>query len=333
MNSYQEKVKSQIEQYRQVANIHDLPDIFHYWSNRYLRPKLISVMGVDSVVDFYVKPFAEVCNTEHGRLLSVGAGDCGLEINVAAKLRKQGVEAFELHCLELSPVLLERAETSIQKSGLGAHIKLHEVDINRWQPNDSYIGVMANHSLHHFVKLESIFSVIDQCLSPGGVFVTNDMIGRNGHMRWPEVLEFVEHIWRFMPDHYKFNRQLDRFEPEFINWDCSNEGFEGVRAQDILPLLVDRFSFSAFLAFGGVTDIFIDRAFGHNLDPASNVDKAFVDFLELLNERLIDGNIIKPTTMFAVMRKGACSLPVVWKNWTPDYCRRDVSAVPPAPTF
>jgi len=33
-------------------------------------------------------------------------------------------------------------------------------------------------------------------------------------------------------------------------WDCSKQGFEGIRAQDILPLLVKKFSFRSFLGFG-----------------------------------------------------------------------------------
>jgi SAM-dependent methyltransferase len=324
---YAKQLRAQIEQYRQVANIHDLPDIFHYWSNKHLRPRLNEVMGVDSVTDFYALPLRRALEARRGnkKLLSVGAGDCSVEIEVARRLLALGEREFELVCLELSPHLIERAEAAVRREGLERIVKPLQTDINRWRPTEAFAAVMANHSLHHFVELERIFSAIHDALDEQGVFVTNDMIGRNGHMRWPEVLEIVQSLWAFMPDRYKFNRQLERVEPEFVNWDCSNEGFEGIRAQDILPLLNRTFGFESFLAFGGIVDVFVDRSFGHNFDPNSAQDQAFVDFLQLLNDRLTDASVVKPTTIFAVMRKQPHPSPRVWRGWTPSACERPVA--------
>jgi len=323
-DSYATKLQAQIEQYREVANIHDLPDIFHYWSNKHLRPRLNEVMGADTVSDFYALPFQRALMSGDGdrRLLSIGAGDCSVEIGVAKRLRDLGVRDFELVCLEVSPHLIERAEVAIRRDSLESYVRPQSTDVNQWRPTEQFTGVMANHSLHHFVELEKVFAAVRESLDDQGVFVTNDMIGRNGHMRWPEVLEFVESIWAFMPDRYKFNRQLNRFEAAFVNWDCSSEGFEGIRAQDILPLLNRSFGFESFLAFGGIVDVFVDRAFGHNFDPSLDGDKAFVDFLQLLNDRLTDASVVKPTTMFAVMRKQTGLTPRVWRNWTPAECER-----------
>jgi hypothetical protein len=50
--AYEARVRQQIEQYRHVENMHALPDIFHYWSNKYLRPKINAVLEVDSINDF-----------------------------------------------------------------------------------------------------------------------------------------------------------------------------------------------------------------------------------------------------------------------------------------
>ncbi len=325
-NSYSARLDAQIEQYRQVENIHDLPDIFHYWSNKHLRPRLNAVTGADSIADFYALPFAQAARAAGSgrRLLSIGAGDCSLEVAVAKRLIELGTRDFRLDCLEISPHLLERARSSIEKEGLGYCVQLLRTDLNEWRPDARYAGVMANHSLHHLVELERVFSAVADALEDGGSFVSNDMIGRNGHMRWPEVLEFVEGIWSFMPDRYKFNRQLGRLDARFVNWDCSNDGFEGIRAQDILPLLTGRFGFTMFLGFGGIVDVFVDRAFGHNFDPNSPSDTAFIDFLQLLNDRLIDGGVIKPTTMFAVMCKERDIEPTCWRHWSPEFSVRPV---------
>ncbi|MBM4362211.1 MAG: class I SAM-dependent methyltransferase, partial [Deltaproteobacteria bacterium] len=295
--------------YREVADIHELPEIAHYWSNRHLRPRLNSVFGTDGVADFFARPLARCVAggtpSDPAVVVSVGSGDASVELAVARRLRELGAPPFRIHCLEVSPVLLARAEEAVARAGLGDCFHLEATDLNRWSPSRRYAGAMAHHSLHHLVELERIFDGLAGALEPGGAFVANDMIGRNGHMRWPETLEVIERIWAFLDDRYKVNRQLRRLESEFVNWDCSTEGFEGVRAQDILPLLIERFQFDAFLAVGGITDVFVDRSFGHNYDPDDARDRAFIDFLQYLNDQLIDSGAIKPTTLFAVASVGS----------------------------
>jgi hypothetical protein len=79
-------------------------------------------------------------------------------------------------------------------------------------------------------------------------------------------MKVVQKFWADLPRLYKYNHSLRRFDDQFVNWDCSVEGFEGVLAQDILPELIKRFSFEVFLAFSNVIDIFIDRSFGDNFN-------------------------------------------------------------------
>ena len=133
---------------------------------------------------------------------------------------------------------------------------------------ERYDVVMANQSLHHVVELEHLFDAIASAIGDQGIFITSDMIGRNGHQRWPEALAMLQEFWRELPESHRYNLQLRRQEHEFMNWDCSVEGFEGVRAQDILPLLIDRFGFRFFLAFGNLVTPIVDRSFGWYLDQA-----------------------------------------------------------------
>lgn len=37
--AYQKKIE-EVARYREVTNVHDLPNIFHYWSNKHLLPQL-----------------------------------------------------------------------------------------------------------------------------------------------------------------------------------------------------------------------------------------------------------------------------------------------------
>jgi hypothetical protein len=62
-------------------------------------------------------------------------------------------------------------------------------------------------------------------------------------------------------------------------------------------LLVQNFTFRAFLGFGNLPDIFIERGFGHNLNVDDPHDTGFIDFLEQLNTLLIDLDYLKPTML------------------------------------
>ncbi len=321
--TYNEKLEQQIEQYRTVANIHELPGIFHYWSNRYLRPRLNAVMSADSIAQFYAEQFCRATENGRGRFLSLGAGDCSIEIEIARHLLASGVTDFEIECLELSTPLIDRGQEAIRSEKLEQRFRLAHSDINSWDPaNNTYHGIMASQVLHHFVELESIFDGVHRALGPRGVFVTNDIIGRNGHMRWPEVLHYLNLIWAFLPDRFKYNHQFSTFDKEFLNWDCSSEGFEGIRAQDILPLLSARFKFTHFLAYGGLIDVFVDRSYGPNLDAKDPADTAFIDFIQEMNDLLIEHGIIKPTMMFAVMSRSGDTGPTVYRRWMPEFCLR-----------
>ena len=175
-----------------------------------------------------------------------------------------------------------------------------------------------------FIDLEILFKKIKKVLSSDGVFLVSDMIGRNGHMRWPEALEYVNSIWKRMPDRYKYNHQLKRVEKEYDNWDCSTEGFEGIRAQDILPLLIENFHFDMFFAFNNIISIFIDRGFGHNFDAKNESDRQFIDEIAQLDDEKIEEGCIKPTQILATLKTVPVDQTLTYKHLTPEFCLRPV---------
>lgn len=141
-------------------------------------------------------------------------------------------------------------------------------------------------------------------------------------MRWPEALEVFNALWRELPERYKYNHLLKRTEIEYENWDCSKEGFEGIRAQDILPLLIKKFHFELFVGFANVIDIFIDRCFGHNFDPASPWDLAFIDKVHSIDEEHLRKGAIKPTHMTAALMKAPPAKMKTLLHLTPEFCVR-----------
>jgi hypothetical protein len=129
------------------------------------------------------------------------------------------------------------------------------------------------------------------------------MIGKNGHQSWPEAKHFVDIIWNEMPDCYKYNSRSGTYAEQFPNTYFSRFGFEGIRSEDIMPLINERFGYSCFYAYDGIVERFINRSFGQNYSKDSIQDAEFVDFIQHLNDYLIDSGRITPTQIAAYFTK------------------------------
>jgi SAM-dependent methyltransferase len=322
--SYATQIDQEIRFFQDFTNIHELPPIYHYWSNKHLRPKFES-LGFSNPDEFYLRYITQTAHSNSPsacKILSLGAGNCDTEVRLSQLLRDGGIENFIFHCLDINPQMLSRGEQLVQERGLAAHFSFINTDINSWKSEISYDIIIANHSLHHFVELELLFEKTHKCLQDNGFFLTNDMIGRNGHMRWPEALELVQACWTLLDANHKWNYQLKRREEVYENWDCSTQGFEGVRSQDILPLLVKMFHFDCFLGFGNAINVFVDRAFGRNFDVADLKDCYFIDFVSQLDDYFIEVGKFKPTQMVAAMTKIEKGPVKIYKHLTPTFCLR-----------
>jgi hypothetical protein len=120
------------------------------------------------------------------------------------------------------------------------------------------------------------------------------------------------------------NRRTGAYEELFEDWDCSVEGFEGVRSQDILPLLECNFHFEVFLPFGNAIDPFVDRTFGPNFRAAAEWDRNFIDQVHVRDELEIGTGRIKPTHMLAVATLEPQEKPLLFgSSLTPAACIRD----------
>lgn len=300
---YVARLKAETLVYRDVANINVLPGIFHYWSNKYVRP-MIEEFGFSNPDQFFAKYLLESAQRAHEPrpcFISIGAGNCDTEIRVAKMMRESGSDGFIIECLDMNPSMLERGRAMAAAEGVSDCVAFVEADFNDWHPSRPYAGIIANQSLHHVMNLEGLFDAVVSALQPKALFITHDIIGRNGHMRWPEALDEVQRFWQEMPPECRYNQLLKRHEDTYINWDCSSEGFEGIRAQDILPLLLQRFKFELFIGFANVVDVFVDRAFGHNFDEKGKWDRHFIDRVHACDEAGMSAGTIKPTHMLAVL--------------------------------
>jgi hypothetical protein len=151
------------------------------------------------------------------------------------------------------------------------------------------------------------------------------MIGRNRHRRWPEALALVREFWRKLPPSYRFNPGSCRYEEIYEDSDCYGDDFEGIRAQDILPMLIGHFHFELFIAFANIVDPFVGRAFGSNFDAAASWDRSFIDQVNECDEREIASGRIKPTHMLAVMGNDPGAQTLFHEPLSPEFCLLDPS--------
>lgn len=322
---YAERVSAQIAQYANVENMNVMSDAWHYWQTEYFLPRYRQVMGVPTPFHLYLETFAQAMEkTGVPQLLSVGFGDGVIEARLVKELRERGFANCRMDAVEISAAQIDRGRNNAEKQGVSDAFQFIECDTNSWKPEKQYAGVMVHQALHHIQELESFFAGVKRALLPDGRFVTFDVVGRNGHMRWPETLEIVQSLWRTLPLDKRRHHILRCVDSEYVNRDCSTEGFEGIRAQDVLPLLVQEFAFEKFLAWGGLTDVFVSRGFGPNFDMKHEGDKAFIDHVALLNDILIDAGHIKPTVIAAVMHKGEQGQIRCFRSWTPSFAVRTV---------
>lgn len=323
---YKIKYFNEVRIFKKNQNIHDLPDIFHYWSNKYLLPKA-QQFGFDNPEGFFIKYCYEACqqlaNKKIINIISIGSGNGDLEVNIAKHLVDNGISNFVIECMDINAKMHSRTLKLAKDQNVIKHITTKHEDFNHWQANKKYDLVLANQSLHHVVELENLFEIINQSLTEQGKFITSDMIGRNGHMRWPEALEIVQKFWQELPKEYTYNPLYHRFETRYINHDCSGRSFEGIRAQDVLPLLVEKFEFEMFMPFANVIMVFIDRTFGHNFDIENQWDIDFINRVHKADEDAIMSGIIKPTQMMAVMTKSKlANTQLLNSRLTPKFCIR-----------
>jgi 2-polyprenyl-3-methyl-5-hydroxy-6-metoxy-1,4-benzoquinol methylase len=324
-SNYRRRIYNETARFNDEEEVNDLPEIFHYWSNRYLRPELeqFGFSHPDGFFKFYaVKAYQEKAHSNSIRILSIGAGNCDTEVRLAIGLVESGIKRFKIECMDINEAMFQRGLAMAKENNVAEHIEFLQADFNKWNSEAKYDLVIANQSLHHVVELEHLFAQIKSSLTDSGYFITSDIIGRNGHQRWPEAVKILKQIWREMPKRYRYNHQLDRQQYRFINHDCSEGSFEGIRAQDVLPLLFKNFHFETFIPFANLILILIDRGFGPNFDVDNPEDIAFIDRIHELDEKLILAGTIQPTQLMAAMQIKPRAMRLRHPKLTPEFCLR-----------
>src|SRR6476469_10837298 len=78
-SDYAARLVAEQEIYAEQEVVHDLPPIFHVWSNQTLKP-MMDAVGIDSVDGLFASAlesaYRERTHGEPARFVSIGAGNC-----------------------------------------------------------------------------------------------------------------------------------------------------------------------------------------------------------------------------------------------------------------
>ena len=280
---------------------HVLPPLSNWYSNEILRPNLRINTGVLSFQDLVIDEVKTLrLRNPKVILVSIGAGHGQIESELVKRIAEESpgdTEAFSLDLFSPNDMkIYEDTKNTYRLTRAAFDANTDEI------PRDANI-IIVHHALHHFTALEEIFKRVHQILrANSGTFVIADMVGRNGHMRWPESLHAIRRIWSGMAPDKKIHNQLNRPWEDFENWDCSGEGFEGVRSEDILIFLFKYFEIDKSFFWGGIIDPFIERGFADNFDPQDQSDIDFISKVQKVESQLTDLGIVTPTQVIGAFR-------------------------------
>jgi SAM-dependent methyltransferase len=299
--AYRARVAAERVTYLLARQHRELPPIFHYWSNKFLKPRL-ERLGFASPEQFFRARCLAYAAREPERRLriaSLGAGRCELELDLAEQVRAAGFPLPDILCIDLNGSLLREGQARARARGLERAIRVQQLDLNLEFPRQRFDLVLANQSLHHIDALESLLDAIADALGRDGSLLTADVIGRNGHRLWPEARRALEPFWDELPLPKRFDHTLDRPTTMLVDHDHSTVGFEGVRCQELLPLLAERFQFSVFAPHSCLTIPLLERRYGWNFDAEAEWDRDFVDRLDAADQTLLASGTLKPTQLVA----------------------------------
>jgi len=325
---YQGRLNQEPAYFGQGMSAHEPTAISHYWANAHLAPQKFKQFGITDAEQFfylYVKKYHERFPERNIQVASLGTGNSDMESRLARKLLDNNISSFTIVCIDVT--------ASITKIQLGYSRSLDVADyvftqaggVTAWLPETPCDIVLCNQGLHHVLELESLLAMIKISLVAEGLFLVADIIGKNGHQLWPEALGHVEEFWKQLPARYKYNHMLKRLELRFTNHDYSTGTLDGVRSQEILPMLNSLFNYELFIPFANIVPVFVGSPFGYNFNADSEWDQDFIDRVHERDEQGILSGELRPAQLLAALCKEPVQTRLVDPRLTPEFCVRHTS--------
>jgi len=166
------------------------------------------------------------------KVLSLCSGAARVEASYAAQVGAN----VEWSLLDINVDLLGLASKQFSPS---VKVDLIEANVNNLvYSGEKWDIILCVSALHHIVELEKLLKFCHDSLNADGEFWSiGEYVGRNGNRLWPDARAEANKIFRQLPEQYRVNRHTNQVDFEIPDNDYSVGCFEGIRSEDIEPVI------------------------------------------------------------------------------------------------
>jgi SAM-dependent methyltransferase len=208
------------------------------------------------------------------RILSLCSGAAGIERRMIADAGCP----VEITLFDLNENLMQKAAAALssvaQTSGVLGDINVLSAE---QFGNLTFDVAMFVSGLHHVVEIERVLQTVTELLVPNGEFwIIGEAIGRNGNQLWPEALDAANQIFSLLPERFRRNAYTRKVDSTVPETDFSANSFEGIRSEEIEPLLLRYFNPVEIWRRNCFLWRLVNPVYFHNYDLNSEEDRYVV---------------------------------------------------------
>jgi SAM-dependent methyltransferase len=208
---------------------------------------------------------------------------------------------------EYSEECVAAANQTARNEGLADKISFIQADLNKstFPPEQRFDAILNEAGLHHIKNLEHLISQCRQVCKPHTVFINHEFIGANHHQWSAKQMHYINHILSILPP--ELRRSLSN--PGAIHEKKAAlsmakmlliDPTEGVRAEEIIPVMKQHFAISDYKPFGGsILHMLLNDMAGNFIAPEH---APLVELLIFFEESLMDEGVLPPDFAFWVGR-------------------------------
>jgi 2-polyprenyl-3-methyl-5-hydroxy-6-metoxy-1,4-benzoquinol methylase len=248
--------------------------------------------------------------------LSLG---CGFGV-IERLLRRRGYCQL-IHGVDVAEGAIESARKTAEAEGLqGLTYEVADLNTAEFGP-ETYDVVYAHAALHHVFHLEHLLDQIKRTLKPGGLLVIYEYIGPS-QMQFPQRdLLLADTFLKVIPEGYRKLRRQNGIKSTAarLSLDEMNRSdpSEGIRANEIVPLVASRFEVRHFRYIGGTLLLLVFNEIAGNFKEDDAEIMPLVKALIALDNFLIDNSVLPSYHVYMVCEKTDNPLPMQTRNILP----------------
>lgn len=305
-SDYDSKMKTEISLYEKIFDNNLTQAVPPVWNEveKCFADTLESAIGVRNLYQ-YVERHVLSTRQKNIKILGLGSGACGNELDGIIPLLQKHSISVDLYCVDINQHALDLALSEANKRGVRFTPIISDINTISFESN-SYDIIVAYASLHHFIELGRLAQQISKALTKNGVFVTVDIPTKNGYLMWPETYNIVCDLWGVIPPQFKIDHtgfSHPKYVEKYPNIDYSTNSFECINSEAILPALKKHLNCLSYVPAMSLTRRFFDTKFGPNYDLRNPLDKSTFAFITQLDCYYVSKNILKPETFFGAYQK------------------------------